>query len=166
MTPHEPRLGIDIGRVIIAGSAPDGEDTSFLRGGLDNALRTPPVAGAFEALTALVERFDRQVWLVSKCGERVEARTKAWLEHHEVFDQTALDAGHLRFCRRRLEKAPICAELGITHFIDDRGDVLAPMRGVVKHLYLFGTEPGPGDEQWLTPVPDWATALDLVQPSR
>lgn len=166
MTPQEPRLGVDIGRVIIDGSSPDGGDTSFFRGGLDNALHTPPVNGVFEALTVLVQRFDGRVWLVSKCQERVELRTKAWLEHHEVFDRTGLSADHLRFCRRRSEKAPICAGLGITHFIDDRVDVLAPMRGVVEHRYLFGTELRPGDDPRLTPAPDWATALDLIQPDR
>lgn len=165
MARQGPRLGVDIGRVIIEGSSPDGPDTAFFSGGLENAKSTPAVAGVFDALAVLVERFEREVWLVSKCGERVEARTKAWLEHHDLFDRTGIDASQLRFCRRRSDKAPICAELGITHFIDDRIDVLAPMRGVVEHLYLFGTEPGPADERWLTALPDWPTAVDLVQPA-
>lgn len=159
MPAREPRLGVDIGRVIIAGSTPDDGDTSFFRGSLDDAKRTPPVEGVFEALAVLVERFDRQVWLVSKCQERVERRTRAWLEHHHLSERAGLNPEHLRFCRRRPEKAPICAELGITHFIDDRIDVLGPMRGVVRGLFLFGADIGP---RWLTPLPDWAAALDEV----
>lgn len=89
----------------------------------------------------------------------------AWLEHHDTFDRTGIDADRVRFCRRRADKATICAELGLTHFIDDRIDVLAPMRGVVEHLHLFGTEPGPADERWLTVLPDWPTAVERVQPS-
>ncbi|WP_129777985.1 hypothetical protein [Peristeroidobacter soli] len=34
-------------------------------------------------------------------------------------------------------------ELGITHFIDDRIDVLQAMRSVVPNLYLFGPQFGP-----------------------
>jgi len=159
MATREPRLGVDIGRVIIAGSEATDHDTSFIAGDLNNALGTPPVPGAFDVLAVLVERFDRRVWLVSKCAERVERRTKAWLDHHSVFDRTGIAPDHLRFCRRRVDKAPISAELGLTHFIDDRIDVLVPMRTIVPGLFLFGANIGP---RWLTPVPDWASALQEV----
>ena len=46
------------------------------------------------------------------------------------------------FCLKRPEKAIHCRELGITHFIDDRTDVLAAMIGVVPLLYLFGPQRG------------------------
>lgn len=164
MTAREPRLGVDIGRVIIAGSTPDGADTAFFRGGLDNALRTPSVAGSFEALSLLARRFAHRLWLISKCQERVEQRTRAWLEHHDFFARTEISADNLLFCRRRSDKAPICATLGITHFVDDRIEVLVPMRDVVSHLYLFGARPQPSDEAWLTAVPDWPAGVELIQP--
>ena len=111
------RLGVDIGRVIIDGSGhPDGDDTAFLTGGPDQVLRTPAVAGAFEVLPRLVELFDGRVWLVSKCGEAVQRRTLRWLAHHEFYDRTGIPAEHVRFCRRRPDKAIHCAELGITQF--------------------------------------------------
>jgi hypothetical protein len=160
----EPRLGVDIGRVIIAGSSPDGEDTAFFQGGLDNAVRTPAVPGALAALAHLSDRFGRRVWLVSKCSVRSEARSLAWLRHHEFFTGTGIPAGNVRFCRRRSEKAPICAELGITHFIDDRAEVLHHMRGVVPHLFLFGAPAQGRGNDWLTPVQDWSAALRLVMP--
>ena len=49
---REPRMGVDVGRVIIAG---DGPDTSFIGGSDDDATRAPEVVGAFEALTRLAD---------------------------------------------------------------------------------------------------------------
>lgn len=42
----------------------------------------------------------------------------------------------------RSGKALHCRELGITHFIDDRADVLEPMAGIVPNRYLFGPQRG------------------------
>ena len=36
------------------------------------------------------------------------------------------------------EKADHCLELAVTHFVDDRSDVLNHLVGIVEHLYLFG----------------------------
>src|SRR5690242_17898580 len=91
---REPRLGVDIGRVIIAG---DGPDTSFVGGTEEEAIRAPAISGAFEALARLRVHFSGRVWLVSKCGKRVEARTRTWLAHHRFFDVTGIDANHLIF---------------------------------------------------------------------
>lgn len=141
MNTETPRLGIDIGRVIIDGSShPTGDDTAFFKGGIDNALRTPAMPGAFASIARLAGLFEGRVWLVSKCGERVEARTRQWLVHHRFFERTAIDPGHLRFCRQRPEKAIHCAELEITHFIDDRPDVLEALDGIVAYRYLFGPQ--------------------------
>lgn len=40
-------------------------------------------------------------------------------------------------CLRREDKAQICQEPGLTTFIDDRPDVLIPMRGIVTQRMLF-----------------------------
>ena len=76
----EPRLGIDIGRVIIDGSAhPDGGDTAFFAGDEATMLATPEMPGAIEAIAALADAFGYRVWLVSKCGPRVQERSRRWL---------------------------------------------------------------------------------------
>lgn len=131
---RQPRLGVDIGRVIIAG---DGPDTSFVGGSEEDALRAPAMPGAFDALRRLHAHFEGRVWLVSKCGAKVQTRTRTWLAHHRFFETTRIDPSHLFFCRTRPEKAPICAKLGITCFVDDRADVLACMEGVVETRVLF-----------------------------
>lgn len=137
---HVPRLGIDIGRVIIGGSTdPRAGDTSFF--GSDEAamLATPEIPGALEAIARLADRFDGRVWLVSKCGERIQQRTLRWLDAHDFFARTGVPRDQIRFCRRRQEKRGHCLDLGLTHFVDDHPDVHAAIAGAVRHQYLFGS---------------------------
>jgi hypothetical protein len=110
--------------------------------------------GVFSALARLVARFEGEVWLVSKCGHKVERRSRRWLEHHRFYDKTGLSPDHLRFCRDRKHKAPICRELGIQFFVDDRADVLAHMRDGVAHRFHFGAERT--DVAGAVPAPTWA----------
>ncbi|MEM9455731.1 MAG: hypothetical protein AAGF11_16230 [Myxococcota bacterium] len=139
-TPAAPRaLGIDIGRVIIKPGDTAG-DTSFLHGTDADAMRTPPNRGALETIAQLVTALQGRVWLVSKCGPRIQARTRRWLAHHRFFERTGVRPDRLRFCLKRHEKAPICARLRLDAFIDDRPDVLRPMEGVVPWRYLFGPQ--------------------------
>ena len=87
----EPRLGIDIGRVIIDGPAhPGGRDTAFFSGDDEAMLATPEMAGAVAAISRLVPRFHGRVWLVSKCGPRTQARTRRWLAGRDFFGRTGL----------------------------------------------------------------------------
>lgn len=126
-------LGVDIGGVIID-RVNDGTDTSFFT---DNYLQTTAVPGVFDALRQLVEkRFGDKVFLVSKCGQRVQNKTLHWLDHHFFYDITGIGRNHVQFCRERHEKAGICEKLGITHFIDDRLEVLGSLT-TVSTLYLF-----------------------------
>lgn len=159
--PLVPRLGVDIGRVIIHG---DGPDTSFIQARDDEtAMQAPAVDGAIEALARLTRRFEGAVWLVSKCGPRIEALSRRWLDHHGFFEKTGISAAQLRFCRERREKAGICLKLGVTMFVDDRIDVLVPMAGVVAHRFLFGA-PSSSDPT-ITAVPTWQAteaAIDAI----
>jgi hypothetical protein len=161
--PPHARLGIDVGRVLITPTRDDGSvDTSFLGEDVAAALATPPAAEMFDVVPGLVRRFGGRVWLVSKAGERIEALTRLWLAHHRFFDRTGIDPANIRFCRRRDEKRDHAEALALTHFIDDRIDVLARLRGAVSCLALFGVQAAP-IPAWVVHVPDWATlgrALD------
>jgi hypothetical protein len=134
---REPRLGIDIGRVIIRG---DGADTNFLGADDGHAMLAPEMDGAFPAIAELVGSFDGRVWLVSKAGPRIQKRTWQWLNMHDFFGRTGLSRGQVRFCRARPEKAIHARALALTHFIDDRMDVLRALGGVVEHRFLFGPQ--------------------------
>ncbi|GAA4614022.1 hypothetical protein GCM10023195_61050 [Actinoallomurus liliacearum] len=158
----EPRLGVDFGRVIQGGATDAGEeDTTFLGGGLEEAMRTPATPGTFEVLPGLVARFGGRTWVISKCGEKVRQRTLQWLDHHDFYRRTGIARGNVRFCRRRADKAGHCTDLGITHMIDDRLDVHAALRGIVPHLILFGPQPAepPG---WVRHAPIWADVEAMI----
>ena len=137
-------LGVDVGGVIVSLTDRD-EDTSFFG---DRPLQTPAVAGVFDALTALTRApFAGRVHLISKAGPKVAANTRAWLIHHDFHQRTGIPAANLHFVREHRDKAPVCQHFGVTHFIDDRLDVLAYL-DTVEHRYLFlgGTaEPGRPD---------------------
>jgi hypothetical protein len=148
-TTAEGRLGIDIGRVLMCPAAEDGRpETSFLQAGDREALEVPPTPGMFEVVPRLVERFQGRVWLVSKAGPRIERLTRRWLQHHRFFERTGLRPDRVRFCLRREDKREHAVSLGLTHFIDDRSDVLSYLCGVVPHLFLFGVQ--------AERLPDWA----------
>ncbi|WP_433683478.1 hypothetical protein [Nocardia sp. CA-119907] len=158
----QPRLGVDFGRVIQGAALPHrGADTVFLSGGIEEALATPPTDGAFDVLGRLVERFDGRVWVISKCGPRVQERTLQWLDHQGFYQRTGVSRDSVRFCRKRADKAIHCAELGITHMIDDRLEVHLALRDLVPHLYLFGVQAEPVPE-WIEHTPTWPDVESAV----
>ncbi len=162
--PREPRLGIDIGRVIINGPAHPGGDTAFFQGDEATMLATPEMPGAVESIARLVRLLNGRVWLVSKCGPRVESRTRQWLAGHDFYRRTALPPEHVRFCRARADKRVHCEELALTHFVDDHPEVHAALRGAVDYQYFFGpqTAPVPG---YGIHVRTWADAERLIASS-
>jgi hypothetical protein len=141
---REPRLGIDIGRVIIDGPSHPGDgDTAFFQGDEAAMLATPEMAGSVEVIARLVGVFAARVWLVSKCGPRVQARTLRWLAGHDFYRRTGLPAANVRFCLTRPEKRIHCDDLSLTHFVDDHPEVHAAIRGAVDHQYFFGPQHAP-----------------------
>jgi hypothetical protein len=163
--PREPRLGIDIGLVIINGPAhPGGGDTAFFQGDEATMLATPEMAGAVEAIARLMRLFGGQVWLVSKCGPRVQARTLRWLDGHDFYQRTTLPPDHVRFCRTRPGKRIHCQQLALTHFIDDHPEVHAAIRGTVDHQYFFGPQPRPVPGYGIH-APTWTDLEQLIEAS-
>lgn len=164
---QEKRLGIDIGRVIIGGSGRG--DTAIFDGSDEDSLATPEVPGAIATIAALTRLFAGKVWLVSKCGPKVQGRTRKWLRHHDFWRLTGIPEINLRFCLERRDKAIHCRQNRLTHFIDDRLDVLGHLHGLVPHRYLFG----PQRPDTIVPVDvvrvaDWQAvgrAFELARPA-
>jgi hypothetical protein len=131
----------------------------------------PEIDGAIASIAELVQRrFGDRVWLVSRCDEPRERVLMAWLTERGFFRATGVPRDHVRFCRQRDEKAIICRELGITHFVDDRLEVLGHLIGVVPHLYLLESRAGDAERfgQFLPRVrrvTGWSQiASDLLRP--
>ena len=160
---HISKIGIDIGRVIIGPVIGGKADTSFLGSTLEKAMETPPTPDAFESIAKLVDMFEGNAWLVSKCGPNVQQKTKAWLRHWNFHTETGLPEGNVRFCLERPQKAHHCKQLKLTHFIDDRLDVLQHLEGLVPNLYLFGEQPKLDlIPDWVTHVENWADTVESV----
>jgi hypothetical protein len=158
-----PRLGVDIGRVIIDGSAhPTGDDTAFFTGDEAAMLATPEVPGAIETIARLVRLFEGQVWLISKCGARVQARTERWLAAHDFFRKTGMCSENIRFCRKRADKRDHCVELGLTHFVDDHPEVHEAIHGTVTHQYFFGPQARPVPA-WGASAPGWMDVERMIR---
>ena len=134
-----PRLGLDIGGVLVDRAFHDSETSFFGTRPLD----TPAVPGCIADLSPLVgEVFEHRVVLISKAGRRVAARTREWLEHIDFHDRTGIARHDVHFVSRRSLKSPLCQELGVTHFVDDRSEVLDSLE-TVPHRFLFTGGLGP-----------------------
>ena len=117
------RLGVDIGGVVISRTVVDG--------------RFAPLPGVFDALKRLQSRFD-EIVLVSRVNDvEHEADMMKWLNFYSFWEQTGVLRENIHFCRQRHEKMPICQRRKITHFVDDRTEVLWHLRECVNNLYLF-----------------------------
>lgn len=131
------KIGIDIGGVIIDRAANDGTDTSLFG---PNYLKAKDVDWAISSIGLLNRKddvFKDNVFVVSKCGANIERKSREWLDHCRFHEVTGVPKEHLHFCRDRRDKAPIAQKLGLTHFVDDKLEVLSHMKGIVKHRILF-----------------------------
>jgi hypothetical protein len=133
MKPKEA-LGVDFGNVIIGHRTVDRNDTALYE---ERYSTIPENEGAFEALKKLHDHFEGRIYIISKCTEWAETRIKKWLEDNQLYSRTGIDQKDVYFVRERHEKDAICRKLGITHFIDDRLEVLSHMIGSTPNLYLF-----------------------------
>lgn len=157
-----PRLGIDIGRVILANPT-DEKRSIFTQEGYRNAEF---VEGAIEAVAALhLDKDWEQIHLVSKCSPIIQARTMEVLEMHNFFDKTKMQRENVHFCLQRSDKAKIASELNLTHFVDDRIGVLRLLPDMVRTKILFfadQNEPIPYEflhsREGITPARGWEVA--------
>jgi len=146
---------------VIEGGVGADADTSFLGSSLEEAVTSPATPGAFDVIPRLVVRFERRVWIISKCGASTQRKTLAWLEHNDFYSRTGVPHGNVRFCRERAEKAIHCRDLRITHMIDDRLEVHQAIRDVVPHRYLFGPQHDDIPD-WVVHTPDWAAVAAVL----
>lgn len=132
------KIGIDIGGVIIDRIRNDESDTSLFG---ENYLNAFSVKDAFDAIKTLnAGVFKDQVFVISKCGQNIERKSREWLAHNKFPEITGVPMEKVHFCRTRAEKAPIAKELGLTHFVDDKLEVLGYMRDVVRNRILFNPD--------------------------
>ena len=128
-------LGVDLGGVIAERALVH----TLLNPRNGGFLDVPPVRHAFETITRLCIHFQGRLHVVSLCHPRHEEWSRRWLERWNFYERTGILSENVHFCwdQQRKSKAPICHQLGITHFIDDRLEILASLREIVSNRYLF-----------------------------
>jgi hypothetical protein len=158
-----PRVGIDFGGVIVRNQKRVRSVDTRLGGSEKGEIAQH---GVFDAIREIISICDGHVWIVSKAGPRMQARTLAWLHALDFFSRTGLDPDHARFCTVREEKETICRELGLNHFVDDHVHVMQILRHAVPHLYFFRER---GGERfcppWATLVSNWSEVIELLTSS-
>ncbi len=127
-------VGVDIGNVIINHRLSDPNDKKLHE---DRYSTIPATSGAFEALKTLNDYFIGQVYLISKCTEWAQEKILTWLVDNNFYEKTGINPKNVYFVRERHEKDGVCRRLGITHFVDDRLEVLSHMIESTPHLFLF-----------------------------
>ncbi|MEN9614401.1 MAG: hypothetical protein RLZZ347_708 [Candidatus Parcubacteria bacterium] len=132
------RLGIDFGGVIIQNGPVCGHPDKISED--PRYLDRPAIPGAFESIAKLVRLFGPQdIFIVSRCSEAGEQKIRNWLYYKSFWEQTRMLRENIRFCRHRHEKGPICKELNIDYFVDDRFECLLGMDSV-SHRYRLSNE--------------------------
>ncbi len=157
-------LGVDFGNVIIDHAAIDPNDKELHE---ERYSTIPVMSGAFEALKELNARFKGRVYIVSKCTLWAQEKILAWLTDNDFYTKTGIDAKHVHFVRERHEKDAVCRTLGVTHFIDDRLEVLSHMVESVPHLFLFRPKPEEVEKfkqflQKVTIIDGWNRAVSVI----
>ena len=98
----------------------------------DKALRNGPIMEARDWMTSLVNRIGPEnVFIVSKVGSRAEKLWATVLRESGFYRYTGMEQRNVRWVRDRTGengKAPVVQELQLTHFVDDRSDVLYDIR--------------------------------------
>src|SRR3989344_2807023 len=117
-------LGVDIGGVII---------NRTLKGD-----SYPPLPDVFEVLKNLREKKFGNIILVSHADSDLRMKMLDWLLRQDFHRKTGISFLNIHFSRKRSEKVAICRKYKVTHFIDDRTEVLGHLLGSgIKSLYLF-----------------------------
>lgn len=156
-------IGVDLGNVIIDGLTNDNTDTAFHS---PRYMETTAVKGAFDGVKTLVEWFGPDnVYIISRCGLEIKSRSRRWLAGNKFYEKTGFREGYAHFCLERADKAPIAADLRLTHFVDDKAEVLQYMM-TVRNRYLFGPQSDTKrDTTGLIPVPTWPKLLENIKRS-
>ena len=134
---NQIRLGIDFGNTIV----------QFVRKDEQSESECVEIDGATETIRKLVNRYGAEhVYIISKAVPREQTKTLLWLKAHWGIDRpsarkrsyraTGLKEDNIYFCAHRAEKAPIAARLRLTHYIDDRPQVLSCMT-TVRNKIIF-----------------------------
>jgi len=98
---------------------------------------------ALSALRILKSRFSKVI-IVSRVSaltdEGLEHRKRSleWLDRKGFYETLGIDSSNVYFCNEHRDKAPICRDLEVTDFVDDRLEVLGALYELgIRNLFLY-----------------------------
>ena len=118
------KLGIDLGNTVVRSQHGTGS--------------TEPYTDALEVIAQLTKLFGL-VCIVSRVNPAQEIRARAWIQHYDFCNKTGIKPQDLHFCAERSDKAIIAKQVGLTHFIDDRPEVMYHLPQDIRKI-LFGPQ--------------------------
>jgi hypothetical protein len=129
------------------------------------------VPGSLASLRAIVQSGNfKEIYVISKANFFMRTVFLVRLYAMDFWSYTGIPREHLRFCLHYEDKAPICEDLGVTHFVDDRLRVLRRLT-TVPHRYIFrkgGPRPqevreyGTPSQETAIEVDSWAKLEELL----
>jgi hypothetical protein len=161
----EERLAVDLGNVIID-HVGFGTTDEYVNNGDYNQI--PALNDAVSSLQKLnSEVFKNDVYVVYNATNVADSKIMTWLTHNNFFEMTGIDPTKIIRSESGRNKRPFCVKNKITHFIDDRLEVLTGLVGTVPNLYLLGGQPKEIElfKESLKNVyvaPDWKHILNLL----
>ena len=129
-------LGIDIGGVVTKIPIGSNRDDSFL--GKDPLL-TPKMEDSFTVISELAKQY--RIVFITRAGGPTRRALADWFRDQQFFESTELSMGRVFYTSTRDEKIGVAMDQGVTHFIDDRLEVLMGMLGIVPNLIAFQARP-------------------------
>jgi len=156
-------LGLDFGNVIRP-SVPDGKHGSF---DLPNNsyLDSPDFPDARNCILEAKRHFS-EIHIVSRSDDGRWDDRRRWLTHHGY---DGIFRG-VHFCTKYEDKGPICAKIGVTHFVDDNLFRVLRHLAMISHLHWFRAKPNQVDVEHLYLVEErkikvattWPTLLKIL----
>lgn len=132
------RLGVDLGNVIID-HAKFGTTPDYIRNG--DYLKIPPVTLALESIRLLLNGGIGTLIVIYNASDVADEKILSWVEHWVPNDVINDHRFNLTRSIGGRDKIRECIEYGITHFIDDRVEVLNFLNGRIPSLFLMNPNP-------------------------
>ena len=124
-----------------------------------------PMPHAFRVIRDL-KRLVKGIYIISKVTDEQSLAAYNWFRTVNFFEETTLTPNKVLFCYERIDKGPIACKLGVTHFIDDRPDVMLGLQSeVIK--YLMNPSQSDMDKfqektKEMNIIRDWLTLENLI----
>ena len=127
-------LGVDLGNVIIDHFA-FGTTRKFLISG--DYCKIKPVENSIECIKDLARISFDKVIIIYNATDFAYSKIQNWLSHWDLTED--INNSSIQIVRSSLgrDKSFDCKRLNVTHFVDDRLEVILKLRNEVKNLYLF-----------------------------